>query len=118
MALTVQLRLYLRAKPIVPTVKAKKLLQHRRGKREKGKVPVSKHQTQLGCVRWASRCGEGEPNPPRETKNSGVNGGRNWRTEVYVKKHLRRKKVLAKKKRWRGRAGRRAARRQASNNRD
>ena len=27
-------------------------------------------QTQLGRVRWASRRGEGEPNPPRETKNS------------------------------------------------
>ncbi|CAM9443288.1 unnamed protein product, partial [Ascophyllum nodosum] len=26
------------------------------------------------------RRGEGKPNPPRETKNSGANGGRNWRT--------------------------------------
>ena len=45
---------------------------------------MSKHQTQLGRVRWASRRGKGEPNPPRETKNSGANGGRNWRKEVYV----------------------------------
>ena len=58
------------------------LLQHRRGKREEGEAPASKHQTHLGRVRWASRRGEGEPNPPRETKNSGANGGRNWRTEV------------------------------------
>ena len=81
-------------------------------------MPVSKYQTQLGRVRWASRCGEGEPNPPRETKNSGAYGGRNWRTEVYVQKDLRRKKILARKKRWRGRTGRRAVRRQASNDRD
>ena len=35
---------------------------------------MSKHQTQLGRVRWVSRRGEGEPNPPRETLNSGANG--------------------------------------------
>ena len=40
----------------------------------------------VGGVIWASRRGEGEPNPPRETKNSGANGGRNWRTEVYVQR--------------------------------
>ena len=87
-ALTVQLQLNPRAKPFVPTVKANKLLQHRRGKREEGEAPVSKHQTQLGRVRWASRRGEGEPKPPRETKNSGVNRGRkwNWRTQVYKQK--------------------------------
>ena len=118
MALTVQLQLNPRAKPFVPTVKANKLLQHRRGKREEGEAPVSKHQTQLGRVRWASRRGEGEPNPPRETKNSGANGGRNWRTEVYVQKIMKRKKVFARKKRRRGRTRRRAARRQASNDRD
>ena len=81
MALTVQLQLNPRAKPFVPTVKANKLLQHRRGKREEGGALVSKQQTQLGRVRWASRRGEGEPNPPRET-NSGANGGRYWRTQV------------------------------------
>ena len=78
MTLTVQLQLDPRAKPFVPTVKANKLLQHHhRGKREKGEAPVSKHQTQLGRVRWASRRGEGDPNPPRETKNSGANGNKN-----------------------------------------
>ena len=98
MALTVQLQLNPRAKPFVPTVKANKLLQHRRGKREEGEAPVSKHQSQLGRVRWASRRGEGEPNPPRETKNSGANGGRNWRTEVYVQKIIKRKKYLLGKR--------------------
>ena len=78
---------------------------------------MSKHQTQLGRVRWASRRGEGEPNPPRETKNSGANGGRNWRTEVYVQKVIKRKKIFPRKKRRRGRTKRRAARRQASNDR-
>ena len=75
---------------------------------------MSKHETQLGRVRWASRRGEGKPNPPRETKN----GGRNWRTEVFVQKIIKRKKVFAREKRRRGRTKRRAARRQASNDRD
>ena len=118
MALAVQLQLNPRAKPFVPTVKANKLLQHRRGKREQGEAPASKHQTQLRRVRWASRRGEGKPNPPRETKNSGANGGRNWRTEVFVQKFFKRKKVFARKNRRRRRTRRRAARRQASNDRD
>ena len=63
MALAVQLQLNPRAKPFVPTVKANKLLQHRRGKREEGEAPVSKHQTQLGRVRWASRRGGGKAEP-------------------------------------------------------
>ena len=98
MALAVQLQLNPRAKPFVPTVKTNKLLQHRRGKREEREAPVSKHQTQLGRVRWASRRGEGKPNPPRETKNSGANGGRNWRTEVFVQKIIKRKKMCSRKK--------------------
>ena len=121
MALTVQLQLNPRAKPFVPTVKANKLLQHRlyRGKREEGEAPVSTHQTQLGRVRWAGRRGAGEPNPPRETKNSGANGGRSWRTEVqYVHKIIKRKQYLLGKRGGEGRTGRRTARRQASNDRD
>ena len=84
MALTVQLQLNPLAKPSVPKVNEDKLLQHRRGKWEEGDAAVSKHQTQFVRVRWASRRGEGEPNPPRETKNSTANGGRNWKTQVYV----------------------------------
>ena len=53
---------------------------------------------QLGRVRWASRRGKGEPNPPRETKNSDANGGRNGRTDVYVRKTIRRKKHLLEKR--------------------
>ena len=89
-----------------------------RGKRGEGEAPVSKHQTQLGRVRWASRRGEGELNPPRETKNSGANGGTGVRGHKFMYKKIQRKKVLARKKRRRGRAGRRTARRQASNDRD
>ena len=120
MALTVQLQLNPHVKPFVPAVKANKLLQHRlyRGKREEAEAPVTKHQTQLGRVRWASRRGKEEPNPPRETKNSGANGGKNWRTQVYVQTNIKRKIILARKKRRRGRVGRRATRRQASNDHD
>ena len=81
---------------------------------------MSKHQTQLGRVRWASRRGVGDSNPPRETKNSGANGDMNRRTQVvYVEKQKKeRKEILARKKTRRGRAGRCVARRQASNDRD
>ena len=118
MALTVQLQLNPRAKPFVPTIRANKLLQHRRGKRKEGEAPVSKHQTQLGRVRWASRRWEEEPNPPCETKNSGANGGRNWRTEVYVQKIINEKKYLLGKRGGEEERARRAAWRQASNDRD
>ena len=92
MALTVQFQLNPRAKSFAPAVKANKLLQHRlyRGKREDGEAPVNRHQTQVGRVRWASRRGEGEPNTPRENKNLGANGGRNWRAEVYVQTNFKR----------------------------
>ena len=43
-----------------------------------------KHQSQHGRVKWACWRGLEEPNPPRGTKNSGANGGRNWRAQVYV----------------------------------
>ena len=59
---------------------------------------MSKYQTQLGRVRWASRRGEGKTNPPRETKNSGANGGRNWRTQVYVQNLTIKRKYLPEKR--------------------
>ena len=117
MAFTVQFQLNPHAKPFVPTVKANKLLQHRLGKREEGDAPVSRHRTQLGRVIWASRRGVGEPSPPCEIKTSGANGGRSWRTKgcLKIKIKIKIKNVLARKRRCRGRAGRRAAQRQASN---
>ena len=92
MALTVQLQLNLRAKSFVPAVKANRLLRHRRGKREEEEVSVSKHQTQFGHVRWATRRGEGEPNPPRETKKSDANEGQELEDTSLCTKHYYKKK--------------------------
>ena len=75
-ALDGQFQLNPHAEPFIPTVGANKLLQHRylyRGKREE-EAPGIKHHTQLGWLRWATRRGVGEPNPPCETKNSGAVG--------------------------------------------
>ena len=74
MALTVQFLQNQRAKLFVPNVKADKLLQYRRGKREGVEAPVSNNQTQLRCIKWASRREVVEPNPSREIKTSGANG--------------------------------------------
>ena len=97
MVLPVQFQVNPRAKPFVSTVKANKLLQHRLGKREEGKAPVCKHHNHLGRVRWASRRGEGESNSSRKTKCSGVNGGRNWRTQIHVYMY---KKYKTKENTW------------------
>ena len=53
---------------------------------KEGEAPVSKHQAKLRRVRWASRRGEGEPTPPRETKNSGANGQELKDTSFCTKK--------------------------------
>ena len=117
-ALTMKFQLNSRAKPFAPMVKTINLVQHRRGNREEKQAPVSKHQTQFWRVIWASRRVVGEPNPPRKTKTSGANGGRNWRTPAYVKIIIIKSTVLAMNWRRRGRAGRRAARRQVRNDCD
>ena len=119
MALTVQLQLNPRAKPCVPTVKANKLLQHRlyHGKREDGETSASKHQTQLGRVRWASRRGRESrtllARPKTQVRTGAAIGG----YKCIYKKLQKIIKLHARKKRHRGRVGRRAAR-QASNDRD
>ena len=43
-------------------------LAYRRGKREGGKEPVSKHQIRSEDARWEGRRGLGRLNPRRETK--------------------------------------------------
>ena len=48
----------------------------RRGKREGGEEPVSKHQIRSGDGRWAGRRGVGRLNPRRETIIQGKNGDR------------------------------------------
>ena len=115
MALAVQVQLNPRTKPILPTAKANKLLQYRRRKWREGEVPVSKHQTQLGCVRWESRRGVGEPNCRCETETSDdASGDKKARIHSYVETATKIKKALVRKQRCRGTAKRCAARRQAS----
>ena len=87
-----QLQLNARAKPFVPTVKANKLLQHPTDAGRESRTLLASPQIQARL-------------------------GRNWRTSTCTKLDNE-NKVLARKKRRRGRAGRRAARRQASNDRD
>ena len=47
---------------------------YRRGKREEGEEPVSKHQIRSGDGRWVGRRGVGRQNPRRETQVQGKNG--------------------------------------------
>ena len=51
-------------------------VQYRRGKREEGEEPVSKHQIRPGDGRWTGRRGVGRLNPRRENKIQGKNGDR------------------------------------------
>ena len=69
----------------IPTAMASKLaystvqystVQHRRGKREEGEEPVSKHQIRPGDGTWTGRRGVGQLNPRRENKIQGKNGDR------------------------------------------
>ena len=75
MALAVHCQLNPQVRLFVPTVMAPKLA-YRRGKREGGEEPASKHQIRSGDGRWEERRGEGRLNPRRETKTKGRNGDR------------------------------------------
>ena len=103
MALVVHCQLNPQVRPFVPTVMAPKL-SYRRGKREGGEEPASKHQIRSGDGRWEGRRGVGRLNPRRETKTKGRNGDkkREMREEV-----TNRRKFLARKRRRQGRAERR-----------
>ena len=106
MALAVHCQLNPQVRPFVPTVMAPKLA-YRRGKWEGGEEPVSKHQIRSGDGRWEGRRGVGRLNPRRETKTKGRNGDRE---REMVEKVTNRRKVLARKRRRRGRAERRLLR--------
>ena len=55
-------------------------VQHRRGKREEGEEPVSKHQIRSRDGRWTGRRGVGRLNPRHENnKIQGKNGDREGR---------------------------------------
>ena len=118
MALTVQLQLNPRTKPFVLMVKANKLLQHRRGKRDEGEAPASKHQTQLGRVRWRADEGRESRTLLARPKPQRKRGQELKDTSICVQNKSKNNEGTCQKKRRRGRAGRRAARRQASTDRD
>ena len=94
MALAVHCQLNPQVRLCVPTVMAPKLA-YRRGKREGGEEPVSKHQIRSGDGRWEERRGVGRLNPRRETKTKGRNGDR----EKEMKEEVTdRRKFLARKR--------------------
>ena len=113
MALAVHCQLNRQVRPFVPTVMTPKLT-HRRGKREGGEEPVSKHQIRPGDGRWEGRHGAGRLNPRRETKTKGRNGDREREMKEEV---TDRRKFLARKRRRRGRAERRLLRQHERRNR-
>ena len=89
-------------------------VQHRRGRREEGEEPVSKHQIRPGDGRWTGRRGVGRLNPRRENKIQGKNGDREGGKNEKVAK---RRKIFARKRRRRGIAERRRLRQSKSTNR-
>ena len=113
MALAVHCQLNPQVRPFVPTVMAPKLA-FRRGKREGGEEPVSKHQIRSGDGRWEGRRGVGRLNPRCETKKKGRNGDREREMREEDKN---RRKALACKGRRRGRAERRLLRQRERRNR-
>ena len=100
MALAMHCQLNPQVRPFVPTVMAPKLA-YRRGKREGGEEPVSKHQIRSGDGRWEGRRGVGRMNPRRETKIKDRNGDMEREMKEKV---TDRRKFLARKRRRRGRA--------------
>ena len=62
MALAVHCQLNPQVRPFVPMVMAPKRA-YRRGKREEGEEPLSKHQIRSGDGRWEGRRGVGRLNP-------------------------------------------------------
>ena len=113
MALAVHCQLNPQVRLFVPTVMAPKLA-YRRGKREGGDEPVSKHQIRSGDGRWEERRGVGRLNPRRETKIKGRNGDREREMKEEV---TDRRKFLARKRRRRGRAEWRLLRQRERRNR-
>ena len=113
MALAVHCQLNPQARPFVPTVMAPKLA-YRRGKREGGEEPVSKHQIRSGDGRWEERRGVRRLNPRRETKTKGRNGDRKKEMKEEV---TNRRNVLARERRQRSRAKRRLLRQRERRNR-
>ena len=94
MASAVHCQLHPQVRPFVPTAMTPELA-YRRGKREEGEEPVSKHQIRPGDGRWAGRRGVGRLNPRRESKLQGKNGDKE---REEVEKVTERRKMLARKR--------------------
>ena len=75
---------------------------------------MSKHQIHSGDGRWEERRGVGRLNPRRETKTRGRYGDREREMKEEVKN---RRKLLARKRRRRGRVERRLLRQRERRNR-
>ena len=73
---------------------------------------MSKHQIRPGDGRWEGRRGVGRLNPRRDTKTKSRNGEREMKEEVTD-----RRKFLARRRRWRGRAEQRLLRQRERRNR-
>ena len=97
------------------TVQQYSTVQYRRGKREEGEEPVSKHQIRPGDGRWTGRRGVGRLNSRRENKVQGKHGDREGGKNEKVAK---RRKNFARKRRRRGRAERRRLRQSKRRNRE
>ena len=89
-------------------------LVYRRGKRDGGEEPASKHQIQSRDGRWVGRREVGRLNPRREIKIKCKNGDRKWEVREKV---TSRREFLARKRRRRGRAERRLLRQNGRRNR-
>ena len=113
MASAVHCQLTPQVRPFVPTIMTPRLA-YRRGKWEAGEEPVSKHQICSGDGRWAGRRGVGRLDPRRETKSKGKDGDRE---RGKIEKVTKRRKLLARKRRRRGRAERRLLRQSKRSNR-
>ena len=102
------------AEPFIRTIKAYERLESRRGKRNtEGTEPVSKHRIWPRRGESVGRGGPGRPNLARETNKSGENGNKGKGKRLYIEKITKQKKILARKKRRRGRTERRLAKKQA-----
>ena len=102
MASAVHCQLNPQVRPFVPTTMTPKLA-YRRGKRKEGEEPVSKHHIHAGDGRWTGRRRMNRLSPRRESKIQGKNGDRE---RGEIEKVTERRKILARKRRRRGRAER------------
>ena len=117
MALAVKFQLNPQAEPSIPTATAYERLESRRGKwNTEGAEPVSKHKIWPRRGGSVGRRGPRGLNLARESNKSGERNKGQGKM-LYFEKITKQKKLLARKKRRRGRTERRLAKKQAERNR-